>query len=516
MGTKRIAINVMATSMQTAVSFIVGVFSSRWAYNALGETQFGLFAVVGAVIAFIAIINNATINASSRFFSYAVGHQRDPNSEKELLCKWFNTALSVQLILPIILILIGGPLGIYYVLYYLEIPDDSLRMPCVWVFVLSLFTMFQTMLFSPVQSLYYAMQYIFVRNIVAICNTFLMAAGGWWLLHYEGNRFLTWAVFCAAVALLNNIVFVLIAYWQFPAARIRLKYWFDRKRLTEMLSFSSFGLVGDLGALFSNSGVAIVLNKFLGPAANAAMSIGNQVNQKINIFSQAFTGAIQPELITRVGAGDFDGAQRLAHRACFYSYSLSLLFVAPFMVYAQKLLVLWFKSPPVHASEIAVIMMASLLVERVTVGYYMLVTASGRIKVYTTTLGIGNAGRCFIVLALLWWGLPLIPTLWLGLFLPLFILNQCRVLFAKYTLGAQVSIRHYLKKILLPVSAMSLISIMFSFSFKTLYGDGVFAMLMCLTINILIVAILFWLLVGSDERKILLSKITPAINLFRH
>ena len=111
MGTKRITINVVATYAQTVVSLIVGLFSARWVFNALGETQFGLFAVVGALIAFIAILNNTLINTSSRFFAFALGQQRKPEGDKELLCKWFNTALSVQLIMPLVLILVGGPLG---------------------------------------------------------------------------------------------------------------------------------------------------------------------------------------------------------------------------------------------------------------------------------------------------------------------------------------------------------------------------------------------------------------------
>ena len=77
--------------------------------------------------------------------------------------------------------------------------------------------------------------------------------------------------------LLSNIAIAVFARWQFPEVRVRFQFWFDRNRLKQMFSFSSFLLFGTLGTLFGNSGVAVVLNAFFGPAANAAMGFGNLV-----------------------------------------------------------------------------------------------------------------------------------------------------------------------------------------------------------------------------------------------
>ena len=513
MGTKRIALNVVTTYAQTALSLAVGFFTSRWIFNALGAENFGLFAVVGALITFVAFLNNALIGASGRFFALAVGEQRKPDGDKELLCKWFNTALSVQLLMPIILIIIGGPIGVYAILNWMTIPDTS-RMTCVWVFGLSLFTMFQSMLLSPAGSLYYAKQYVFVRTLFSVLNTFVMAAGSWWLLHYQGNRLLSWAVFSATVALVNGIVPAIIAYWQFPEARIRPKYWFDKARLKEMASYVSFNIFGNLGGLFSGAGVALVLNKFFDPVVNAAMGIGNNVNQKTSMLSQAFTGAMYPEIITRVGAGDVGGASRLAYRVCVYSSTLSLMLAMPVVVYVQKILVLWLKHPAHHAAEITVIMIACLLSDCMSNGYVMLIQASGRIKAYIVTLGSVNIGRCLAVFILLWLGVPLIPTLWLGWFLPFFMATQSRVWFVRRVLGHIVSIRHYFMQIWIPVFLMIAASFVFSFGFKALFGDTIPAMLLCLAGNVVLVATLFWIIIDANERSVIRAKISAAYATF--
>ena len=503
MSLKRIAVNVFATYTQTAVSVVVGLFCSRWVYNALGETQFGLFSVVGSLIAFISILNGTLMGSSGRFFAFAIGQARRADAEPDLLCKWFNTAVSVQVIMPIVIVAIGAPIGVYAIRHWLTIPDE-LRQSSVIIFYFSLFSMFSGMTLSPVQALYTAKQYIFVRNLLGILMTFLFAAEGWWLLHYSGNRLVVHAAIVTAVMFGINILYAVIAYKQFPEARIRLRYWFDGKRLKEMLSFSSFALFGSLGALFSDSGVAVVLNKFFGPIANAAMGVGNQVYQKTAILAQGVNTAVYPEITTRIGSGKYDEASRLSQRVCLYATSLGLLIAAPLVVYAKEVLTLWLKNPPRFAADICVVMLINMLGEKVTSGYMMLVQASGRIKLYSTVLGIGNGMRCFAVLVLLWVGAPLIPTLWAGWFLPFFILNQMRVGFAWQAVG--VSIRDYLLHVLLPACVIGCVAFGSSFVIRDLAGTSIGAILFCGFLNIAVVTGMLWIVVGSGERQVLASK----------
>lgn len=507
MSTKRITLNMAATYAQTFVSVVIGLFCSRWVYIALGETQFGLFSLVGSLIAFLSVLNIALVESSGRFFSFALGQQSRPGADKNLVCKWFNAALSVQVILPTALILVGAPVGVYVITHFLNVPEGLLQ-SSVYIFGFSLFAMFIQMTFSPVQALYYAKQFIFVRNLFGIVNAILFAAEGWWLLHYGGNRLVAHAAATTALLLLTNVVLAAFAGWQFPEARIHLKYWFDKKRIGEMFSFSSFLLIGTLGGLFSNSGVALVLNKFFGPAANAALGIGTQVYSKAVVVAQAVNEAAAPELTARVGADQFEHAKRLGLRICVYSTSMALLIAAPFITFSDGILTLWLKNPPQYAAQIAVIMMMNLLVERFTAGYMMLVHASGRIKLYTTCLGIGNGARCLLVLGLLFWKIPLIPTLWLGWFLPFFILNQMRVWFAKRAIG--ISVRQYFRAVFIPLAGIGGGSFAFSFGFKAWAGDAVWAMLTGAAANAGVVAALLWLLIGSEERRMLRAKLSSA------
>lgn len=507
MSTKRIAVNVLATYAQTGVSLVVGLFCSRWVYNALGETQYGLFSVVGSLIAFISILNGTLMGSSGRFFAFAIGQARRPESEPDLLCKWFNTAVSVQVILPTFFVLAGTPIGVYAIRHWLTIPDE-LRQSSVIIFYFSLFSMFSAMTLSPVQALYTAKQYIFVRNLLGILTTFLMAGEAWWLLHYGGNRLVAHAAIVTAVMLGINVLYAIIACKQFPEARIRLRYWFDKSRLSEMFSFAGFQLFATIGTLISTSGVAVVLNKFFGPVANAAMGVGNQVYQKTAVLAQGVNTAIYPEITSRVGAERFDDALRLTRRVCIYSTCMGLLVAPPLVIYAEEVLVLWLKHPPEHAASICVIMLMNLLVEKVTSGYMMLVNASGQIKLYSTVLGIGSGMRCVAVIVLLLLDLPLIPSLWIGWFAPFLVLNQMRVVFAKRVL--HISIRDYFARVLLPTGTIAGTAFMSSFLLRSVLGRSVWAILAVGFLNCGVVGSTLWMVVGSIERQILRKKFQAA------
>ena len=69
-----------------------------------------------------------------------------------------------------------------------------------------------------------------------------------------------------------------------------------------MFSFSAFLLIGSLGGLFSNAGVALVLNKLFGPAVNAALGIGTQVYNKAIVVAQAVM-IVASLLAMRMAAG---------------------------------------------------------------------------------------------------------------------------------------------------------------------------------------------------------------------
>ena len=133
---RRILLNIVATYGRNLYAIIVGLFCGRWSLMALGEVDYGLLGVVGGLTAFISFINGLLASAVGRFYAISIGKANADNGSQEALetCRmWFSLAVLVHTVVPIILIVIGYPLGIGMVRHFLTIPPDRID-ACVWVF----------------------------------------------------------------------------------------------------------------------------------------------------------------------------------------------------------------------------------------------------------------------------------------------------------------------------------------------------------------------------------------------
>ena len=61
---KRIAKNTLIINIRLFITIIVGLFTTRYVLQALGDFDFGLYSVVGGIIVMFSFFNNA----SSRMF----------------------------------------------------------------------------------------------------------------------------------------------------------------------------------------------------------------------------------------------------------------------------------------------------------------------------------------------------------------------------------------------------------------------------------------------------------------
>ena len=112
---RRIFWNIVATYGRSLYSLAVGLFTARWALNALGVTDYGLYGVVGGLTVFIGFLNGTLAGANARFYAISIGKARVAENKVAALedsRKWFNTAFSIHTILPAILIAIGYPIGV--------------------------------------------------------------------------------------------------------------------------------------------------------------------------------------------------------------------------------------------------------------------------------------------------------------------------------------------------------------------------------------------------------------------
>ena len=160
---KRIILNTIATYGRSIFGVLCGIFSARWVLEALGQVDYGLYAVVGGMVVFLSFFNIQLAGAISRYYAYSIGQAKAQDNHDIGLkeCRaWFTTAVLIHTIVPIVLVSVGWPLGIYALCNgWIHVPVERLN-ACLWVWRIVCVSSFFGMASVPFQAMYTAKQYI--------------------------------------------------------------------------------------------------------------------------------------------------------------------------------------------------------------------------------------------------------------------------------------------------------------------------------------------------------------------
>jgi O-antigen/teichoic acid export membrane protein len=380
-GSQRVILNTVASYGRSVVSAGLALLGSRWVLNALGQTDFGLFALVGTLVSFVSFLNGVLGNSAGRYFAFAMG-----TGDTVGVKRWFNTAFSMHVLLPAVLIAIGWPVGEVCIRRGLEIPPERVG-ACLWVLRLSLMAAFANMVSVPYVAMFCAKQRIVATSLWGLLQAtmvFLLAFG---LFYVRMDRLLAYAAGMVGISIVLAGGQILHATVVFSECRLVPAYWSDRGRAVELLRFAGWSLIGCLGGLLRNQGTAIILNLFFGPRANAGYGIANQVATQAGTCSQAMMNALWPEMTATAGRDDRQRLVELGLSASRLGTLLTIFFAVPLLIEMPYILHLWLTDPPAHTAAFCRYVIIAFVVDNLTAGHMLNVNAQGRIAIYQLTVG---------------------------------------------------------------------------------------------------------------------------------
>ncbi len=502
---RRIALNVIATYGRSLYAFACGIFTGRWALMALGESDYGLYGVIGGLTAFVAFINSIMSSAVCRFFSVGVGEAKKEGTEGlEHIRRWFNVALAVHTVLPCILISIGYPAGVWCIEHFLTIPDGRI-VASIWVWRWTCCACFISMCSVPFQSMYTAKQEIAEMTIYGVLTTTLNIAVLYYMVMHPGY-WLTWyAFFMCLVSILPNLLLSGRAFFAFKECRIVFPYMWDYSRLRALVAYAGARSIYLFAQIFSGEGMAVVVNKFLGVTRNATFTVGNSVSSNTMRLAESFCGALYPAIFNAVGEGKADYAKRLTYRSCSLALLSFLIFVLPLTVELDAVLKLWLVTPPARVGVFCIFLFASGFLDRATEGHWMLILAKGDIKRYN----IGEAVACFFTViaagAFLMTGLD-IEAVGIGIFIGKLISAGVKVYYGYKLCGLEMI--KWLKEVLMPFGVASVCTLLIGYMVVSLMPSSLIRIAATSLVAELVFLPMVWIFaLGPDERDFLLSKV---------
>lgn len=448
---RRIVLNTAATYGRSVFAMALGLFSSRWVLGALGKEDYGLFGVVGSVMAFVTLLSGVMGGAVGRYYAFSIGEARKLGEAegREHIMMWFNAALTVYTVMPLSTIAIGYPIGYYAIHHWLVIPPERIA-ASLWIFNLSMISAFVSMVTLPYISMYRAYQYIAELSLWDIFRTCLTFSISFSLLYVGGDKLVYYAVATAAVGNLIPVIQSIRAWRSFGVCHFRREYFWRWSNIRQLCSFSFWEFWGMMGDAVRSNGTAFVINKYFGVTMNAAYSVSNTVTQHTTSLSNAMIGALSPAVTTAEGSGNRSRTINLAFCTCKFGALLIMFFAIPLIIEMDEVLRLWLVNPPEYTATYCRCVLFAIICHKLGWGHHMAIYATGKIAAYQFAMGFISLSTIFLI-----WGLVAAGWGALGIGLSFIVsyslLTLARVSFARKLVG--MSVRHWILHVATPVMA---------------------------------------------------------------
>lgn len=513
--TRRIALNIVATYGRSLFALVCGLFTSRWVLMALGQSDYGLYGVVGGLTAFIAFFNNLMASAIGRFYAFSVGQAKVAGTQGEGLevCRqWFNSAVLIHTVVPLVLIAIGYPVGMWVVEHFLTIPPERVE-ACRWAFRFVCISCFVGMVNVPFQAMYTAKQYIAELTIYSFATTTLNVCFLYFMVTHPGDWLSKYALWTCLLSVMPQCLICLRALKVFPECRFTGVYLWDWQRTKTLVGFAGWQFFGNFGYLIKAQGIAILVNKYFGPVYNATMGLANTVTAQTGTLTAAMNGAFTPAITTMAGAEQHERMLAMTYRSCKFGTLACLFFALPLSLELDYLLRLWLKAPPSFLTEVTWLTLAALVVDETTRGVGVAVTAQGRIAKYYVLLGTMNVLTLPLGWVWLVFGGGFIMVF--GVILGIRIVAVCSAIWiARPLIG--VSMRNWSRRIVMPLMMTSVVTLAIGEIPKSLMSEGICrAVIVCGLSGMVFLAMVWCIVLDEVERETVLSRLRPGFDWFR-
>ena len=396
---RRIAKNTMLLYVRMFVLMLVGLYTSRVVLNALGETDYGIYSVVGVVVAMFTMISGALNSAVSRFIAFELG-----KGDLSRLNKVYCTSVNIQLLLALIVVILAEPIGLWFIENKMTI--DPVRIPAAtWVLHFSLLAFVVNLMSVPQMASITAHEKMSAYAYIGILDGLLRLGVAFMILKSPIDRLVYYAMLMAAVVIVVRITYGIYCRLKFEECRYR--FIFDGPLAKEMFSFAGWNFIGVTSGVLRDHGGNILVNLFSGPVVNAARGIAVQLNGSVQSFVTNFMTAVNPQITKSYAAGDHKYVFSLIGKSSRMAFYLLSLMAIPIIFNTELLLQLWLKEVPEHTVLFVQLFLMFAMSEALSLPLITAMLATGNIRNYQ--LAVGSVQLLNIPLSYLFLKLGAIP-----------------------------------------------------------------------------------------------------------
>lgn len=375
---KRIAKNTLMLYVRTLFVMVISLYTSRVVLQVLGVEDYGVYQVVGGLVAMFSVISSSLSSAISRFITFEIGR-----GDVERLKRIFSTSIIIQLCLCVIVALAVEIGGLWFMHTEMQIPAGRLE-AAEWVLHCSVLTFCLNLLSIPYNASIIAHEHMKAFAYVSVVEAMLKLGILFLIVYSPIDSLVTYAILLTVVAALIRLAYTVYCHKHFEETKTKLI--FDKSIFKEMFGFSGWSFFNNTSFILNNQGVSMLMNVFFGVTVNAARGIAIQVESAVLQFVNNFTTALNPQITKSYANGDLDSMYKLVCRGAKFSFFSMLILSLPIILEANQILSIWLTKVPEHTVIFVQLSMIMGMCDCIGTTGYTACMATGKLKRYSLTL----------------------------------------------------------------------------------------------------------------------------------
>lgn len=376
---KRIAKNTLLLYFRMLLTMVVSLYTSRVVLNALGVEDYGIYNVVGGVVAMFSVLSGSLSAAISRFITFELGR-----NDMEKLKRVFSSAVTIQIGLALIIILLAETLGLWFLNEKMNIPLERMT-AANWVFQFSILTFTINLVSVPYNAAIIAHEKMSAFAYISILEVFGKLIVAYIITISLIDKLVFYGLLLMLIAMVVRFVYGCYCKKHFEECKYRFVY--DKLLFKEMFSFAGWNFIGASSDIFRNQGTDILINLFFGPVVNASRGISVQVSHAVSSFATNFITALKPQITKNYALGNMDYMLTLVYKGAKFSFFIMLLIVVPIYATTPYLLNLWLGQVPDHSVNFVRLILLFTMNETMAGPLITAMLATGKIRNYQLIVG---------------------------------------------------------------------------------------------------------------------------------
>lgn len=498
---KRIAKNTLLLYFRMLLTMVVSLYTSRVVLGALGVEDYGIYTVVGGVVAMFSMLSGSLSAAISRFITFELG-----KGNKEKLSKVFSSSLTIQIGLCAIVLLLAETVGLWFLNNKMVIPENRIY-AANWVYQVSLLTFVVNLISIPYNAVIIAHERMTAFAYISIFEALCKLIVAYCIIISSIDKLIVYSIMLAAIAIIIRIIYGVYCKKRFEECTYHFIY--DHNLLKQMFGFAGWNFIGASSALLRDHGGNIVINLFCSPVVNAARGIAFQVNTAIQSFVTNFMTALNPQITKSFASGDHQYMMTLLFQGARLSYYILLLLSLPVIINTHTIMQVWLGQVPEHTVLFVQLVLVFGMCESISGPLITAMLATGRIRSYQLVVGglqMLNLPVSYILLRL-----GAIPE---TVLIVAIVISQLCFVMRLYMLKGLIGLkaRDFIKKVYINVIVVTVCSAIVPIIVMNIVGvDSLSFIAISLITIVSTILIEFYVGCSMKERQFIMSKIKTII-----